>query len=146
MRVCGTAGISVIPVPGLPASSRGHDQIVRRFESFNSFKKRLVRSAQGAVNQIVAQDPEIGVRPFFQRRQESLDLGSENKSVLAEVIVERFDPKAVAGTEYLAPALIPDCERPHAVEPLDAVLAPFLVCMNDHLSVGLRVERVAARG
>ena len=42
-------------------------------------------------------------------------------------VVERLDPEAVAGEEELALALVPDREREHAVEALDAGRAPLLV-------------------
>ena len=55
---------------------------------------------------------------------------------------QRLDAEPVARREELALASVPDHERPHPVEPLDAVEAPLDVGVEDDLGVGAALEGV----
>ena len=57
--------------------------------------------------------------------QQRLQLGAEDKVVAGDCVVERFLAGAVAGTEEPAPLCVPDRERKHAGQAVEALLAPM---------------------
>ena len=57
-------------------------------------------------------------------------------------VVERLDPEAIAGQEQLLATLVPDRDREHPVEALDAPRAFLLVEVDDRLGVGVRAVAV----
>ena len=75
--------------------------------------------------------------------EDGLDLGREEQPIAIARPVERLDPEAIASDEQTAPARIPDREREHAAEVVDAVVAPLLVGVDDALGVRLRAIDVA---
>src|SRR5687767_5737870 len=77
--------------------------------------------------------------------EDRLDLGPEEKGAVAEVVVERLDAIAIARSEQSIVALVPDGEGEHPVEATHASRAPFLIGLEHHFRVGLRMEAVPAR-
>ena len=88
-------------------------------------------------------DRVVGSWPMRQRGQDRLDLRGEDECLIRQRVVERLDVESVARAEQPTPALVPQRERPHAVEPLDAVDTPLLVGVEDDFRVGVGVEGVA---
>src|SRR5205085_7356795 len=74
---------------------------------------------------------------------EGARLAREHEPAAARAVVERLDPKAVARAEEPSPRAVPEREGPHAVEALDAALAPLAVGGEDDLGVGRAAEAVA---
>src|SRR5215470_4827007 len=58
--------------------------------------------------------------------------------------VERLDAETVACEQQPAPGLVPNGKREHAVEVVDAVVAPLLVGVHDGFGVGTRAVDVTA--
>ena len=73
-----------------------------------------------------------------------LELRSEQKRAADLRVVERLFPEAVAREDEAPLGLVPEREREHAVQPLDAVRAEVFVEMHEHLGVSVRRETVAA--
>jgi hypothetical protein len=63
---------------------------------------------------------EPGPQP---RREQRLDLGGEQQLALVDGVVERLDAQPVAREQEPPPPGIPDREREHPFQPLDARLA-----------------------
>jgi len=59
--------------------------------------------------------------------------------------VQRLDAQVVARNEEGLLVAVPDGEREHAAQVLDAILAPFFPGVDDGFGVGLRGEGVAER-
>ena len=57
-------------------------------------------------------------------------------------VVERLDPQPVSGAEQASVRIVPDGERKHAVEPVEAVFPPFDVRVQQNLGIGSRREHV----
>src|SRR5919198_6597447 len=76
---------------------------------------------------------------------ERLRLAREDQARSVPRVVEGLDPDPVARAEEPPASRVPERERPHAVEALDAVVAPRLVGAEDHLGVGGATETVALR-
>ncbi len=76
--------------------------------------------------------------------EQRLELGGEGERALAQAVVERLDPEAVAGEQQALLALVPDRHREHAAQPLGEALAVLLVEVDEHLGVGGGAEAVAA--
>src|SRR5206468_12461461 len=76
---------------------------------------------------------------------EGARLARKGKAVTVEPVVEGLDAEAVARGEEPAARPVPEREGPHAVEALDAALAPLAVGGEDHLRVGGAAEAVALR-
>src|SRR5205085_4831690 len=77
--------------------------------------------------------------------QQRLDLRREHELPAALPVIERLLAEPVARDEEPAPARVPDGEREHAGERLDAALAVLLEEMHDRLGVAPRPESMAAR-
>ena len=59
-------------------------------------------------------------------------------------VVERLDADPIAREEEAPGAGVPDREREHAAEALDARVSPLLVAVHDDFRVGVRPEPVPA--
>src|SRR5512135_1428406 len=57
-------------------------------------------------------------------------------------VVERLHAEPVASEEQRLPITVPQREREHAAEALDAGFAPLLPGVDDHLGVALRMKAV----
>ena len=77
----------------------------------------------------------VGLGANQAAREDRLDLGAEEQPVAGERPVERLDAEAVAREQQAPPRRVPDREREHAAEALDAVVAPLLVGVDDRLGV-----------
>lgn len=81
------------------------------------------------------QADEVDLAPDLRMDEERLDLRGEQELVPRLGIEERPHPHPVARGKQLFPLVIPDGERPLAVELFDAVLAPFLVSVEDDFCI-----------
>ncbi len=77
----------------------------------------------------------IEVRADLRVREDRLDLRAEDQSGGGVGVVEGLDAEAVAGEEHLTPVRVPDREREHALEALDAADALLLAEVEDRLGV-----------
>ena len=77
-------------------------------------------------------------------RDQRLHLGAEGERPTDRGVVQRLDPEPVASDEELALVGVPDREREHAVEAVEAGRAPLLVGAKHDLRVGPGLERVPA--
>ena len=77
--------------------------------------------------------------------EEGLRLGREGEEAAPLPIVEGLLAQAVAREEQGPPRAVPEGEREHAAQALDARLAERGVRLEDHLGVALRPESPTAR-
>src|SRR5262245_30931129 len=126
--------LRVVPVEmvvDLPISAKPDAQIVvdesamGRTELPHAAKQSLIAQAELEREVIV----ERGDIRFYGRQkwQERLDLGGEIEGAARDGVVERLDAEAVARDEQALSRRVPDRERKHSAQPLDAILAPPLV-------------------
>ena len=76
--------------------------------------------------------------------KDHLDLRPEEKALPRELIIERFDPQAVAGDEQYLLVLVPDGESEHAAQVLNTVATVLFVEMNDGLGITMSSVGMAA--
>ena len=93
--------------------------------------------------QVIGEPVRVGL-DLRQERQQRLHLGREVEDAVNDRVVERLDPEAVPRGEQRLSLLVPEREREHPAQPLEAGLAPLAVGAQDHLGVGARVEAVLA--
>ncbi len=119
-------------------------RVPRRKSSHPGKQCRVV--AGGAVGQVIGQRGEVEFRAERVGGQKRLDLRGEKKRPIVGVnVIERFHAETITRDEQLLRAPIPDGERKHAPEVVDAAVAILLVQMQDRLRVGARREYVAPR-
>ncbi|MPN11334.1 hypothetical protein SDC9_158635 [bioreactor metagenome] len=82
------------------------------------------------------------MRHVFEQQQ-LLNLRPECEILLTLRVVKRLYAKAIPRAKELLRLFIVDAEPPHAVEMVHAVLAPSIVCGEQHLRIGIRRKRVA---
>src|SRR6266550_767070 len=75
-----------------------------------------------------------------EEREEGLRLRRADERSVDDRVMERLDAEAVARTEEAALGLVPDCEREHAAQVLDASSTPFAVGAQHDLGVRGRPE------
>jgi len=74
-------------------------------------------------------------------REDGLQFGAEEKlSVGQQRVKHRLDRQPIAREKQCLGIAIPQRKGKHAAESLDAILAPGLPGMNDHLGIAARVE------
>ncbi len=95
-----------------------------------------------AEGQVMVDCRRIGFGPDARMCEQSLDLRCEHKPAFVESIVKRFFAKTIARDEQKPFAFIPDGEREHPPQKLQALDPHLLVQMNNYLSVGARFESV----
>src|SRR5581483_9312229 len=123
-----------------PQALRAERQRVRRRQPDDAGEEGLVSLVEVALLEIVAHGAHI--RAVLSERPR---LAREREPVGVDAVVERLDAEAVARAEERTTVGVPDYERPHAVEAVDAPLAPFAIRGEDHLAVRARREGVAFR-
>ena len=128
-------------------------ELVRRYEEAmagwqlrDAREHRGVQLAGFVAGQEVGQDSLVGCWGDQPAGPERLRLRSEGELRLGLDVIERFDAEAVAATEELSAPAVPDRKGPHAVEALDAALAPLLIGSQQHLGVAGAAKGVAKRG
>ena len=77
--------------------------------------------------------------------EERLDLGRKQQRVAGARVEQRPDADAIARQKQPPLACIPDGERPLSVEPLDALLPPRVVGVQEDFGVGACGEPVSQR-
>ena len=87
--------------------------------------------------------PEVGRAREIGVFQQRLDLGPKSKAIPPTPIVKRFHPEPVSRAEQSRPICIPNGEGKHAVEPVEAVDAPFPIGLQHHFGIGHRTEDIA---
>ena len=130
------------PVPLDSQTLRPEDEVVPGREAANAGEERLVRVVEVALLEVVADGGEVRPQPLPPKRPR---LAREGEPPALEAVVERLHAEPVARGEQAALPRVPDRERPHPVEALDAALAPLAVGLEDHLRVRLRAEAMALR-
>src|SRR6516165_10450286 len=73
-------------------------------------------------------------------RKQALHLRAKYDPLRIDPIMQWLDAETVARQEQPPTGMIPDRERPHSVEPIEAALAPLRVGLENHLSVGVGAE------
>jgi hypothetical protein len=74
--------------------------------------------------------------------QQRLDLGREHDSSVMDAVVEGLDADPVPDQPELVRACVPEGEREHPAQAVDAVDSPFLEGVQDHLGVRVMGEPV----
>ena len=124
-------------------SALPEDQGVRGRQLPDTTEERLGGVVDEPVLEVVA-DAGLAGRKRLAGGAERLELAREHETTPFEPVVEGLDAEAVARAEELATLPVPDRERPHPVEPLDAASAPLVVGGEDHLGVRAGAEAVTA--
>ncbi len=93
--------------------------------------------------QLVMQADRVDRGVDAARGEQCLGVGGEPQSSRVTREVERFDAETVAGQEQPSLGRVPDREREHAVQSLDALLAPGMVRLDDDLAVAVGEEVIA---
>jgi len=99
-------------------------------------EERLVRVIEIRLLEVVEDRAQIRLRSPRRIGEKRLRLAREDETSPFPAVVEGLDPEPVAGAEEPATVGVPERERPHAVEALDAALTLFPVGGEDHLRVG----------
>ena len=76
--------------------------------------------------------------------KQRLDLGAEQEAARRPCVVKRLDPEPIACEKELPPARVPDRDREHALEALDAAWSLLLVEVDDRLGVALGAVAVTS--
>ena len=105
------------------------------------------RQGNEAEREIVVEGRQVEVERAESVREKRFDLGAEEEFAGGgiEVVVERLDPEPVPRREEPSSIRVPEGEREHALEPVDARVPPFGVRAQDHLGVAGGAEAMALR-
>ena len=78
--------------------------------------------------------------------EQRLDLGGKGDAAMVDAVVERLDANPIADQPQAALARVPQRDREHPAEPVQAVDAPLLERMQDDFGVGMaRLPPVSAQ-
>src|SRR5207237_8425444 len=108
-------------------------QVVSGRQAHDSLEEGLVPLLEPALLQVLAHDGAIGLEADPRDEPERLRLARKRESRAVDAVVERLDAETVARAEEPLLRLVPEGERPHSVETLDAALAPLVVGGEAHL-------------
>ena len=139
-RVCRRLARLERPVPTEAQSFRSERERVRGWQADDAGEERLVPFIQIPLLEVVVDRTEIRLSAPQRPR-----LTGEREARTVDAVVEGLDAEPVARAEERLATGIPDAKRPHAVEPLDAPLAPFAVRREDDLAVRGGTETMSLR-
>jgi hypothetical protein len=152
--------VLVLPVRGgagllaeleVPVALRSRPAAVRSDGDVMTGPQQLDVGEQRAVGEDVLEREVLEQMRQAQARAERavlehrLDLRPEQEDRSEVGVVERLDAEAVTGEEQLGARAVPDREREHSVEALDARGPPLGVRVEHDLGVGVRAERATGR-
>ncbi len=108
-------------------------------------QKLLDAAEQGGLADRVLEGQILGERggigfDFRQKRQQCLCLGSKDKSISDQSVVEGLDAEAVACAEKTLPPVVPDGKGKHAAQSIEAVGVIAVVGRQNHLGIRVRTE------
>src|SRR5262249_60193018 len=89
--------------------------------------EECARWRSGEKGQVVAECFEINRAPNVRMLQQRLDLRCEEHPFRSRRVVQRFLAGTVAGKEEALTRLVPDGERKHPVQSLEALLTVYCV-------------------
>ena len=119
------------------------DQRVAGQQAVNALEERL-RARHVARAEHLGQHAFVGLGADQAALEDRLDLRSEQQPVAGRRPVERLDAEAIAHEQQPAARRVPDREREHAAQVLDAAVAPLFVGVDDGL--GVRPGAIAMAG
>ena len=130
-----------VPVPPPLHAARLHRQGVAGLEQADSLEQGGL--AEGVLKgEIVHEGRQADFARNSAQAQQRLDLGRKNQRTVGLGIIQRLDPVPVPGQQQGFCPVVPECEREHAVQPLDTVGSELLVEMKQDLRVRTRDELV----
>ena len=132
-----------LPVPAHGDLAVADGEHVARQELANALEKRLAAQAELEA-EVVLQSVDIGLHRG-QERDQRFDLAREIEDAVDFRVVERLDAKPVAGAKQRVGRFVPQREREHAAEFLEAFDAPLLVRPQRDLGVRGGAEPAATK-
>ena len=118
------------------------EQVVARQQLLDAPEERLAVQHE-LEGEVVLQALGVGL-DRREERQQRLGLGGQEQQAVDLRVVEGLDAEAVARAEERLLLLVPEGEREHAAQLLQAVHAPAPVRAQDHLGVRRRAEGALA--
>ena len=139
-------GLALREVPVLPRRDRAvfKDEQVSRQQFVNTTEQRVLTGDRPSAEHF-GQEGFVRLRFHQSTGENRLDLRSEQQGAVRPAPVERLDAEPIAHEQEPPLRRVPDREREHAAEALDALVAPLLVRMDDRLGIGPRPVDVAVR-
>ena len=119
----------------------GHRK-ARRLELLHAVDDALRRRRRHEREQMAERLPVDRAIDLGQR-ENRLQLGRERDAAVDLRVVERLDAQAIAGQQQPLVPHVPDREREHAAQMVDAPRAVVLVEVDDRFGVAVGAERVA---
>ncbi len=108
----------------------------------DAVEERVVGVVVAVERQVIVDGQRVGPAGNVGPLENRLDLAREDESVARVPKVQRLDAEPVPRQKQRALRLIVDGEGEHAVETLQAPLAPLLVRLQNDLGVGAGAKRV----
>src|SRR5919201_1617139 len=102
-------------------------QGVRGRQPPDSGEERPVRVVEVGLLEVLPDRAAVGLEAGLRVGTKRPWLAREGEAAIRVAEVERLDAEAVARAEEAPSAAVPECECPHAVEALDALVAPLEV-------------------
>ncbi|MCX5682226.1 MAG: hypothetical protein NT049_00875 [Planctomycetota bacterium] len=134
----------LVPLPQRKFAARQVERgALARQERPDALEERPLRVVVAVEREVIVDRRVVGPTRHVGVLQDRLDFRSENQPSARVPIVQRLDAEAVAGQEEPPPRGVVDRKGEHAVEAVEALLAPLLVGMEDDLGVGPGAKRVA---
>ena len=122
--------------------SRAHGQAVPGKQLVHAAKQGLVAQAE-LEREVIGETGRLDRSLRTGEGEERLDLRGEREHVGREEVVQGLDAETVACEEQVALLSVPDREREHSVQPLEAGRPFALKQLENHFRVGARAEAVA---
>src|SRR5438105_5395674 len=98
-----------------------------------------------ALLDVVTNCVEVGLESATRIGAKGFQLTREYEPASLGSVVERLDSEPVSRAEETLPSSIPQCERPHPIEPANAVVSPLAVRREHDLGVGRTPKPVPER-
>src|SRR6266550_8888933 len=93
--------------------------------------------------EVFVQRLDIDTHRHIRMTENRFDLRPEEQRRAADAIVQRLDAVPVARDEKSVGAIVPDGEREHAVEAVNAFCSPRVICGEHDFGISSRTEGVA---
>ncbi len=118
------------------------EKMTRRQPSHASIDRPWIRNI--AIREEIFDRLWIDLTVDLRAEQQRLQLRRKQQSTVGQkTIIERLLAQPVAREEQRFASGVPQRERKHAIEPLEASLAPLLPGVNDHFGIAASAKNMA---
>jgi hypothetical protein len=130
-------------IPSAQLVGTARDDQLGSGRQFVSTPEKSIGGRRVSIAEEEIEGDRIDVDGFLGSLKNGPHLGPEIEPIACDAVVDQLDSEWIASEQQSFFVDIPDRQPEHSVKPVENLIAPLLVSMNDDFGIGLRAEDVS---